>query len=119
MENLSFCAVLVGGYLSIHIFLFISNPKLPGGCLEFWIAGRLDPGKAASTQKYIKGIFFVVNSLFTLDMPFLKFVHISSEGNKRSSMTRMLDQFRFRHEKIQTSLFWSVFYTLKFESGKT
>ena len=72
------------------------------------------------SELYQRGFSVVVmNSLFTLDMPFLKFVHVSSEGDERSSMTGILDQFSFRHEKIQTSLFGSVFYTLKFESGKT
>ena len=57
----------------------------------------------------IKGIFYVTASLFTFDMHFLEFVHIS-EVNKTANIIRMPAQFRFRHEKIEVlSLrFWEM-----------
>ena len=47
--------------------------------------------------------------LFKFDIPFLEFMHMQWEGNKRISMIRMLVLFCFHHAKIETSLLWSIF----------
>lgn len=62
------------------------RPSIQIILLQKAFTSKKNSDKAASSQV----TFYVMKSLFMFDMPFFKFIHIKSEGNKRVTMIRTL-----------------------------
>ena len=56
-----------------------------------------------------------MKSLFMFDI-LIKFLHILVEGNKRTTMIKMLGYFCFHHEKYETFL-WCLLYAMILGNG--